>query len=261
MIAPQDVREGIDRLRALLDDPETLAGIERFAEKLPEINATMELITGFLTSSSRMADNANGIVATAREAMGDTDLYEATERVKKAASTGARVAEDLGPALSDPETLESVKAIVEKLPRLVSLLQMLEQFLAGPSRFADNMNSIVSTARQAAESHWPDLLDRQGILSLPGQVLEIVSSPALRTLLASRVLSEGALHVMDQVADATVEAHQRVVSEKKRLTRFGAIKALGDPDVQRGLAMTIELSKALGRRIDSQSVPTPPSAR
>ena len=62
MIAQSDQQAGIEKLRTLLDDPETLTGIEQFVSKLPELNATMELVTGFLSSSSRMADNANGIV-------------------------------------------------------------------------------------------------------------------------------------------------------------------------------------------------------
>jgi len=236
----------------LIDDPDTFDAIEQFVQKLLEINSTIELLVNFLASSSRMADNANGIVSTAREALGDTDLYETSERIKQAASTGTRMADEVVPTLSKPETIESIKQLMEMLPRLVEMMQLMEQFAAGLSRFAENLNSIVSTERKAAEDKWPDLLDRQGIIALPGKVLDVVNSPALRQLLESRVLSDEALNVMDQVADATVEAHSTVIEKDEKLTRFGAFKALGDPDVQRGLALTIELSRALGRRMSAQ---------
>ena len=148
MIAQGEQHEGIDRLNALLEDPNTFKGLEEFVAKLPEINDAMELIRSFLASSSRMADNANGIMKTARDAMGDFDAYETQERLRTAATAGTRVASELGPTLSDPETLANVRRLAEMLPKLVDTMGLLEQFLAGSSRFADNLNSIVSTARR-----------------------------------------------------------------------------------------------------------------
>ncbi len=261
MVSNGDPNAAMARLSELLDDPQTLGGLEEFLHRLPELNATLELVSGFLASSSRIAENANGIVGTARKAMGGTDAYEQAEKLRDAVTRGARIAGRLGEPLSEPETLESVRSLMEMLPKLVAMLQVFEQFLANSSRFAENVNSIVTTARKAAESKWPDLLDRQGLLELPQQVHQIINSPSLRRLLDSRVLSDGALHVMDQVAAATVDAHSKTVERDTRLNRLGAFKALGDPDVQRGLAFTVELARSLGVCMREQPHATPSSAR
>ncbi len=248
-----------ERLQALLDDPENVAALEDALTRLPELTATIDLISNFLAGSSRIAENANGIINTARESMAGVDMPEQVERMKRLAATGNRVAEELGDPLSDPELMASMRELLEMLPRLVALLKVFEMFLANSSRFAENVNSIVTTARRAAEDKWPELTDRQGLLSLPQQLLDVVNSPALTRLLESQVLSDGALHVMDQVAGATVEAHAKAVDHDVKVSAWGAFKALGDPDVQRGLGFTIALSRAIGRRMKDQPHPTPSS--
>ena len=264
MIADAEQAEATRRLQALLSDPETVAALEGAIERLPEFTAAVGLLSSFLASSSRIAENANGIVNTAREALGGgngngTGLR--VERIREWAHTGSRVADELQDPLSDPENLRSIRELLDMLPQLVATLKMLELFMANSSRFAENLNSIVTTARRAAEDRWPDLMDRQGILALPTKLLDVVDSPALNRVLASKVLSDGALHVMDQVADATVEAHGRSVAQDKKLGRIAAFRALGDPDVQRGLAFTVELARSLGRRIGEQPHPTPSADR
>ncbi len=251
---PSDANE---RLQALLADPETVTALEDALDRLPELTATIDLISGFLANSSRIAENVNGIVTTAREAASEGDPAAGIDRVKRLATTGSRVADELGDPLSDPELLRSIRDLLEMLPRLVAVLGMLEAFLQNSSRFAENVNGIVNTARRAAEDKWPDLTDRQGLLSLPQQLLDIVNRPALTRLLDSQVLSAGALHVMDQVAGATVEAHQVAVEGDRKVSAFGAFRALGDPDVQRGLAFGIELARALGREMREQPHATP----
>ena len=261
MVSNDESNAALARLSGLLEDPQTMAGLEQFMERLPELNATLELISGFLASSSRIAENANGIVGTARKAFGEVDGAGQVERLKDAVEAGTRIAEELGEPLSDPENLESMRALVEMLPKLVAILQVFEQFLTSSSRFAENVNGIITMARKAAENKWPDLLDRQGLLDLPQQVHELINSHSLKQLLASRVLSDGALHVMDQVAAATVDAHAKAVQEDLRMGRMAAFKAIGDPDVQRGLAFTVELARCLGAHIREQPHATPSAER
>ena len=262
MIAPDKTQQkGIERLAELLDDDQAMEGFERFVEQLPELNATLELLSSFIASAPRIAENANGIVGTAREALSENDFAEQVSRVRSAAETGGTLIDELGPSLTDPEALESLKKLLEMMPRMVAILQMSEQFIQGASRFADNVNGIVNTAREAGGWDWIKQFGDASMADLPTKILDIVNSHSLQSLLASRVLSDGALHVMDQVAAATVEAHAKTVQEKKRVSRLGAFKALGDEDVQRGLAFTIELSRCIGARIREQHAPTPTAER
>ena len=264
MIAESQQDEATRRLQAMLSDPDTVAALEGAIEKLPEFTAAVGLLSSFLANSSRIAENANGIVNTAREALGNGNgngVGVRVDQIREWANTGSRVAEELRDPLSDPENLKSIRELLDMLPQLVATLKMLELFMENSSRFAENINSIVTTARRAAEDRWPDLMDRQGVLTLPNKLLDVVDSPALNRVLESKVLSDGALHVMDQVADATVEAHALSVAQDKKVGRLAAFRALGDPDVQRGLAFTLELARSLGRRMGEQPHPTPPSDR
>jgi hypothetical protein len=167
----------------------------------------------------------------------------------QAAGTGTRLLDEMREPLNDPETVTSLKHLLEMVPKLVAVADILEQFLAGSTRFAENLNDIVQTARDAAEKAWPEMSSRQGLLDLPGEILAVVENPALRRLLGSRVLSDDALDVMDKVADATIEAHRRSVTADLSVGRIGAFRALGDPDVQRGLGLAIELARTLGQEL------------
>ena len=68
MIAQSDQQAGIEKLRTLLDDPETLTGIEQFVSKLPELNATVaplaEILAGLLLVSGGFA-RVGGLLAAA----------------------------------------------------------------------------------------------------------------------------------------------------------------------------------------------------
>lgn len=255
MIADADPTgdDGRVALERLMQDPETAASVAEFLRKLPELNAAVDVLRDFVHSSSRLADNAADIVQTARTAAAaEGASMERMESLMRAAGTGTRLLEEMAEPLGDPETVTSLRELVEMVPKLVAVLDILEQFVSGSSRFAENLNDIVLTARKAAEKAWPELGDRQSLLDLPGELLQVVESPALRRLLVSRVLSDEALDVMDQVADATIEAHRESVTADARVGRFAAFKALGDPDVQRGLALTLGLAKSLGRRMHEE---------
>lgn len=244
-------------IEGMLEKPEVAQSVAEFLEKLPDINASLDVLRAFLESSTRLAENANDIVLTAREAAAKNGAGEngssRVEDLLDAANTGTRVLSELSDPLSDPETLTNLRALLEMVPKLVTAADILDQFMSSSTRFAENLNDIVVTARKAAEKSWPDLKDRQDLLGLPGEVLKVVESPALRRLLDSRVLSDDALDVMDQVAGATIDAHREAVETDAKVGRIAAFKALGDPDVQRGVALALGFAKTLGASMRKDS--------
>lgn len=254
-------KASLDRLARILDDDDAFNGLERFIETLPDLNATLELVSQFVGAAPRIAENANQIVGTARHAFGDGDFAGHVEKARRAAATGDTLVGQLGPTLTHPETLESLRQLMESLPKLLAVMQMLEQFVQGASRFADNVNGIIATARTAGNENWIELMGNKELIGLPAKVLDLINSPSLQRLLASRVLSDGALHVMDQVASATVDAHAKTVAGDLHTTRFGAFKALGDKDVQHGLALAIELARSMGQHMRAQEHATPSAHR
>ena len=63
-----------DAVVELLKDPATAHSVAEFLEKLPDLNATLDVLRSFVVSSSRLADNASDIVQTARDAAGKEHL-------------------------------------------------------------------------------------------------------------------------------------------------------------------------------------------
>ncbi|MBL4697217.1 MAG: DUF1641 domain-containing protein [Phycisphaerales bacterium] len=244
-----------NRVSDLLTDTQNAENLQEFFQRLPELNGMIGILSAFVANGPQLAENANGIVETARESFeGGGDIHTNVERFKATATHGVKIAEELSPALADPETIKAINKLIEALPMLTDVIEMVEMFMANSSLLADNVNSIVETARESVEKVMPEHQDRQDLLGLPGQIIDIISSPALKGLLNSQVIAEGALLVMDQVATATIEAHATSVQKDTRVTRFGAIKAMGDPDVQRGMAFAFEFARCLGKKVHEQSV-------
>ena len=244
-----------DLVVELLNDEKVAENLQEFLQKLPELNSMISIVSSFVANGPQLAENASGIVETARESFeGCGDIHTNVERFKETAAHGVKIAEELSPALADPETIKAINKLIEALPMLTDVIAMVEMFMANSSLLADNVNSIVETARESVEKVMPDQKDRQDLLSLPGQIIDIISSPALKGLLNSQVIAEGALLVMDQVASATIEAHATSVQKDGRVTRFGALKAMGDPDVQRGMAFAFEFARCLGKKVHKQSI-------
>ena len=52
---------------------------------------------------------------------------------------------------------------------------------------------------------------------------------------------------MDSVADSVIHAKENALDKSARLGAWGALKSLGDPDVQRGLAFAIESLRGIGK--------------
>ncbi|MEN1704387.1 MAG: DUF1641 domain-containing protein, partial [Planctomycetota bacterium] len=239
-------RESIARL---LEDDQVAQSLEELVGKLPELNAVLDIMRQFVTSSSRLADNANDIIRTAKDGFGNgKSLADRVGELQTAAEQGGKLAGQLGGPVTNDETIESLKSLIGMLPDLVATLKIVEQFLANSTRFAENLNAIVQTARDAKPGSFLEGLDREVLLDLPTKALELVKSPVLGRLLESRVLSVDALDVMDGIADATIAAHTNTSTNDLRVSRLGAFKALGDEDVQRGLALAIELARNIGKQ-------------
>ncbi len=89
-------------------------------------------------------------------------------------------------------------------------------------------------------------LDRSGLLDLASALAE---GRILRELLEA-ALTGGGLRILDSLSEAVKELGEvvdTVLEEARPVGVMGLIRALGDPEVQRGLGRLIALLKALGR--------------
>ncbi|MDX2147313.1 MAG: DUF1641 domain-containing protein [Planctomycetota bacterium] len=264
----------LDHLSSRLKDPRTASAVTDILAMAPELAGAARILIGFVQRSSQIAENVNGIVDTARQsAMGPDGrpgggIAQVVE-IKDKLTRAMTLLDRLEPLLADPKTLASLESLLKSLPKLTAMLHIFELFLGRSSEMAENVSGVVDTFRQAINKRWPTSAEREKIASIPGQVMDTIESPALHRLLSSFVLSEGgidvlerllqspvlggpALEVVGRLADAVVEADTRLKGTDARVGPLGVIRAMNEPDVQKGIARAIEIARIFGR--DSNSL-------
>ena len=80
------------------------------------------------------------------------------------------------------------------------------------------------------------------------------AAPALQTILDSSMTKPETIELLSMMSEAATEGAATAAAEGTAVKgAFGAMRALRDPDVQRGIGMFIEISRALGRRLDARN--------
>ena len=78
----------------------------------------------------------------------------------------------------------------------------------------------------------------------------IGATPALDSLLSSRLTDPQATEVLTQLGDALVEAKSATARNAEGPKGFfGMLKAMKDPDVARGLGFMLQVAKSFGRQL------------
>lgn len=266
--------EGAERsvdsaVRTRLADPTVAEAIDNLLRMSPDLAGAASLLIGFVQRSSQIAENVNGIVDTARQASSGPDGRAGAGLAELVAKKDrllrlVELAERLEPVLSNPETLRSLTTLVESLPKITAMLRLVELFIGRSSDMAENFNGVVDTFRTAINKRWTNEAERDRIARLPGRLMDTIESESLQRLLESFMLSPEGLDVLDRLlrsgafrpealsligraSAAAVEAEKSVRNTGARVGPLGMLKALNDPDVQRGLAHAVELARLYGR--------------
>jgi uncharacterized protein YjgD (DUF1641 family) len=242
-----------NRIKIRMDDPQIATAVDNLLVMAPDLAGAAKLLIGFVQRSSQIAENVNGIVDTARQAATGQDgragagIADVPQFIAKAERL-AKLVDQLEPLLSKPETIASLQSLVAALPKLMTMLKLFEMFLGRSSDMAENFNGVVDTFREAINKKWPTSEERARIARIPAQLMETVESPALHRLLHSKVLSDEALTVMNHLASCVIDADRKVRDTNSTVGPLGLLKALREPEVQRGMAEAIEIARLFGGR-------------
>lgn len=197
------------------------------AATLARIEARLERLERGLAPITALADQVPAITAT----VGDI----VDERAAQLGDVEGRVQAlgDLLERLTRPSTLASLRRVVdvaESAPALVAT-------------FTDVMDELM----QEAATDGLDLthLVDDGKRLLLG-LLRLTTSPELRALMSSGMLDPRALTTLGSVARTVVEANE---TEPPRVGMFGAVRALGNEDVQRALGFLLRVAGGFGRSL------------
>ncbi|MHB8294712.1 MAG: DUF1641 domain-containing protein [Acidimicrobiales bacterium] len=147
-------------------------------------------------------------------------------------------------------------AVAAALITILDNAELLSTLVLGLSGFVERgdtiVESIASGVREMKEGG-----PRGGAADLPSldQLRDVAavlseSLPTLTSALRSPIVSPESVAVVSMLSEAAAEGMARARRADARVTGvLGAVRALKDPDVGRGMGLLIEVAKSLGRRV------------
>lgn len=150
--------------------------------------------------------------------------------------------------LNDPAVAASLVTLLDNAELLSTLVLGLSGFISRGEMIVDSLAEGLNDIR-AVNASRPD--GTPTLADLRTATSELVeAAPALRQVLGSAMTQPATIDLLSMFSEAAVEgaeAARRNHTEVKG--PFSALKAMKEPEVQRGLGLLIEISRALGRRL------------
>ena len=151
--------------------------------------------------------------------------------------------------LNDPAVAASIVTLLDNSELLSTLVLGLAGFMERGDMImdavAEGVNDIkVARASSAATTELPSISE---LATLAGQLGG--ASPLLGQLLDSPIARPETIGVLSALSEAAAEGMANAEQNKTAVSgAFGALRALKDPEVARGLGVFLEIAKALGKR-------------
>lgn len=157
--------------------------------------------------------------------------------------------------LDDPQVAEALNTLLDHADVLAVLVSGLDGFVRRGDTIASSVSSAVSEFRGASVAGaipGADAFKGVDLQSLAASVATLSGSvvgatPALNTLLTSKLTDPQTAQLLASVGDALVDGKAGAANPPKGL--YGLYKATKDPDVARGLGFLLAVAKSFGRRV------------
>ncbi len=219
----QSTEGSADRLERLLDRLDRLEG------RLATIEAAVAQVPAAVATLTDVVDD---LVRRAREAGVDLD-----DRGRRALGLLER--------LSAPETVAALEALLDQLPRAAALAEQ------APAMVATAVDVLDDLAGQARARGVDLETTVTGVLTVADRLRKTLDSPEVAALMTSGVLAPSTLQVLGSAGRALADVQGE--GQAPRVGLFGALRASGDPDLQRALGFLL----AFGRRFGGLIGPEP----
>lgn len=201
-----------------------------------DLGSRLERLERLVARLERVAESAPAAVAVAADSL---DGWAAALQAKGIdVDARARDLAKLADSLTRPESMRVIFLLVEHADRLERLVTTLDGLPGMVAALADTADGAL--ARIAAAGI--DVEERAAVM---GRLLDRVSDPeaSLDALLDRRTLL-----ALGRVAAAASRAEETTPAS---VGPWGALRALGDADVQRSLGFLLELARQLGKTFDA----------
>lgn len=111
---------------------------------------------------------------------------------------------------------------------------------------AEGVNDM--KAASASGSDTAELPSVQELSALAGQLGQ--ATPLLGQLLDSPIARPETIGVLSAISEAAAEGVENAAANNTEVSgAFGALRALKDPEVAKGMGVLLEIAKALGKRV------------
>lgn len=169
--------------------------------------------------------------------------------------------------LDDPQVAASLNSLLEHADLLAILVSGLDGLVRRSDTLSDTLTSAIGDFKGAKGVNGASLTQSiPGIDSLRSVDLAglaesfatlsdkvIGATPALNSLLESRLTDPQAADVLAQLGEALVEAKAATAKHPDGPKGFfGILKATKDPDVIRGIGFLLQVAKGFGRQLSAK---------
>lgn len=168
--------------------------------------------------------------------------------VSEPTQTGTRApSEAVVERLNDPGVAAALVTLLDNAELLSTLVLGLGGFMERGDMIMDAVAEGVNDfkASRGDTAPMPSLTD---LSAVAGELAE--ARPALNAVLSSTMVEPDTIALLSEMAEAATEGVTNARSNQTKVSGLrGVVGLLRDEEVQRGLGMLVEVSRALGRRM------------
>jgi len=245
-------------LLARLADERTADALNRLLDRLDVIAFVAEALDGFLGRANVVADSVAASMADLRKLAGDGSTSEVVDKLPKLAKAGVKLADATeNPAftrlmesgilerLGDEKTIDSLKALIERLELAVFTLEALDGWLRRGEDIAQAMAEGTEELRGAVPE-----IDAHKVREVLRAMPPLVD--AGMSLIESGMLEKKTVHVLGTMGRSVAQSYDEAKNHEhspRQLGVFALIRELKDPDVNRALDFLLRVAKAYGQSL------------
>jgi hypothetical protein len=158
---------------------------------------------------------------------------------------GTQPVDAIAERLNDPAVAASLVTLLDNAELLSTLVLGLSGVVARSEFIMDSVAEGVNDMRRASgDQPGPSLAE---LRTVAAEFAE--AAPALREILNSSMLTTETISLLSLLSESATEG-AAAAARARRTSTLGLLMALRNDDVQRGVNMFVEISRALGRRLD-----------
>jgi hypothetical protein len=162
--------------------------------------------------------------------------------------------------LDDPRVAQSLNDLLEHADLLAILVSGLDGLMRRSDEISVSLTSAIGEFRGSSLTQSIPGIDSLRSVDLAGLAESFATlsdkvigvTPALDSLLSSRLTDPQVTEVLAQLGEALIEAKTAAKSSEGPRGIFGILKATRDPDVARGLGFVFQVAKAFGRQLSAK---------